>query len=70
MVGRKVSLEIDRPEPEHVDTILKVVDLSVDKPDGSKGWMIFPLRSKKVRSSVWQVWQAVARKSFARRLQV
>lgn len=37
MVGRKVSLEIDRPEPEHVDTILKVVDLSVDKPDGSKG---------------------------------
>lgn len=70
MVGRKVSLEIDRPEPEHVDTILKVVDLSVDKPDGSKGLDDISFEIKKVRSSVWQVWQAVARKSFARRLQV
>ena len=37
MVGRKISLKIERPEPENVETILKVVDLSVDKPDGSKG---------------------------------
>lgn len=71
MVGRKVSLEIDRPEPEHVDTILKVVgSFRSTSRMAQRGWMIFPLRSKKVRSSVWQVWQAVARKSFARRLQV
>lgn len=35
MVGRPVVLEIGRPEPEHPDTILKVVDLTVKKPDGS-----------------------------------
>lgn len=37
MVGHAVSLEIGRPEPENVHTILKVVDLTVTKPDGSKG---------------------------------
>ena len=36
MVGRPVSLEIDRPEPENVSTILKIVDLAVDKPDGGR----------------------------------
>lgn len=36
MVGRPVSLEIDRPKmPDH-ETILKVVDLTINKPDGSK----------------------------------
>lgn len=34
MVGHAVNLEIDRPKPAHVETILKVVDLSIDKPDG------------------------------------
>ena len=37
MVGHAVNLEIGRPEPENVHTILKVVDLTVTKPDGSKG---------------------------------
>ena len=37
MVGHAVSLEIERPEPKDVHTILKVVDLTVQKPDGSKG---------------------------------
>ena len=37
MVGHAVSLSIRRPEPRDVQTILKVVDLTVDKPDGSKG---------------------------------
>ncbi len=37
MVGRSVSLEIERPKPENPSTILKVVDLTVDKPDGSIG---------------------------------
>ena len=37
MVGHAVSLSIRRPEPRDVHTILKVVDLTVDKPDGSKG---------------------------------
>ncbi|MDM8201518.1 MULTISPECIES: ABC transporter ATP-binding protein [Allofournierella] len=37
MVGHAVSLSIRRPEPKDVHTILKVVDLTVDKPDGSKG---------------------------------
>ena len=37
MVGHAVSLCIDRPEPVDAHTILKVVNLSVAKPDGSKG---------------------------------
>jgi ABC-type uncharacterized transport system ATPase subunit len=37
MVGRPVSLKIDRPEVEEKVTILKVVDLSVEKEDGTKG---------------------------------
>ena len=37
MVGHAVSLSIRRPESKDVHTILKVVDLTVDKPDGSKG---------------------------------
>lgn len=36
MVGRPVSLEIERPRPEKTETILKVVDLTVMKPDGTK----------------------------------
>ena len=36
MVGRSVSLSIERPQPEKTETILKVVDLTVDKADGSK----------------------------------
>ena len=35
MVGRKVNLEIERPEVIDPSTILKVVDLSVMKSDGS-----------------------------------
>ena len=35
MVGRSVSLKIDRPETEDKKTILKVVDLTVVKSDGS-----------------------------------
>lgn len=35
MVGRSVSLKIDRPEMEERKTILKVVDLTVMKSDGS-----------------------------------
>ena len=37
MVGHAVSLAIRRPEPHDVHTILKVVDLTVEKPDGSLG---------------------------------
>lgn len=36
MVGRPVSLEIERPEVDNCETILKVVDLTVMKADGSK----------------------------------
>ena len=36
MVGRPVSLEIERPQMPETETILKIVDLSVNKPDGSK----------------------------------
>ena len=36
MVGRPVSLEIERPIMPERETILKIVDLSVNKPDGSK----------------------------------
>lgn len=36
MVGHAVNLEIERPEPVRPETILKVVDLTVDKPDGSR----------------------------------
>ena len=35
MVGRPVTLNIERPEIEKRETILKVVDLTVDKSDGS-----------------------------------
>ena len=36
MVGRPVSLEIQRPPVKNCETILKVVDLTVDKADGSR----------------------------------
>ena len=36
MVGRPVSLEIERPNMPERETILKIVDLSVNKSDGSK----------------------------------
>jgi simple sugar transport system ATP-binding protein len=36
MVGRPVSLEIERPKPKDPQVILNVVDLSVVRPDGSK----------------------------------
>lgn len=36
MVGRPVSLEIERPKVKETETILKVVDLTVNKADGSK----------------------------------
>lgn len=35
MVGRPVSLEIERPAPVDPKTILKIIDLTVRKPDGS-----------------------------------
>ena len=35
IVGHAVNLEIHRPEPENPQTILNVVNLTVDKPDGS-----------------------------------
>lgn len=34
MVGRPISLNIERPEMEKRETILKIVDLTVDKSDG------------------------------------
>ena len=37
MVGMPVSLEIDRPVTENRETLLKVVDLTVDRPDGTRG---------------------------------
>ncbi len=37
MVGRPVTLEIDRPEPENVNEILKVVNLTIQNADGSIG---------------------------------
>lgn len=36
MVGRPVNLEIEHTVVEKRETILKVVDLSIDKPDGSR----------------------------------
>ncbi len=36
MVGRPVSLKIQRPKVADPETIFKVVDLTVQKPDGSK----------------------------------
>ncbi len=37
MVGHAVSLSIHRPEPRDVSTILKVVNLTVQRPDGGLG---------------------------------
>lgn len=37
MVGRAVSLEIDRPEYDKKEAILKCVDLTIDSSDGTKG---------------------------------
>ncbi len=37
MVGRAVSLEIDRPESEKKEAILKCVDLTIDSSDGTRG---------------------------------
>ena len=50
MVGHAVSLSIERPEPKDVHTILKVVNLTVAKPDGSKGLddVSFQIRSGEI----------------------
>lgn len=37
MVGRPVSLEIERPETEHLSRILDVYHLTVEREDGTKG---------------------------------
>ncbi len=37
MVGQSVSLQIGRPEVSGQETLLKVVDLTVDREDGSRG---------------------------------
>lgn len=37
MVGKKVSLSIERPEPEDVSPLLNIINLTVRKPDGSIG---------------------------------
>ncbi len=37
MVGRAVNLEIDRPENEEKQAILKCVDLTIDSLDGTRG---------------------------------
>ncbi len=37
MVGRAVSLEIDRPENDKKQAILKCVDLTIDSSDGTRG---------------------------------
>lgn len=50
MVGHAVSLEIERPEPKDVHTVLKVVDLSVAREDGSLGLndVSFEIRSGEI----------------------
>lgn len=50
MVGHAVSLSIDRPQVQDVHTILKVVNLTVEKPDGSKGLddVSFQIRSGEI----------------------
>ena len=50
MVGHAVSLAIDRPEPKDVKTILKVVDLTVARADGSLGLndVSFDIRSGEI----------------------
>ena len=35
MVGRPVSLRINRPEPENVSTVMRIESLFVNKPDGA-----------------------------------
>ena len=35
MVGRPVSLQINRPEPENVSTVMRIESLFVNKPDGA-----------------------------------
>ena len=50
MVGHAVTLSIRRPEPQNVSTILKVVDLTVARPDGSLGLddVSFEIRSGEI----------------------
>lgn len=50
MVGHAVSLSINRPQPKDVHTVLKVVNLTVEKPDGSKGLddVSFTIRSGEI----------------------
>ena len=63
MVGKAVSLEIDRPPVNHKSPILKVVNLTEPKPS-----TIFPLRSEKGRFWAWPAWRAAGRRSYARPL--
>ncbi len=50
MVGHAVSLEIERPQPKEVQTVLKVVDLTVAREDGSLGLndVSFDIRSGEI----------------------
>ena len=49
MVGRPISLNIERPEMEKRETILKIVDLTVDKSDGGVALDDISLRLKQAR---------------------
>ena len=50
MVGKPVSLEIQRPTTENRPVLLKVVDLTVDREDGSRGLddVSFDIRSGEI----------------------
>lgn len=69
MVGRPVSLEIERPVMPDCETILKVVDLSVQKADGSVAIDDISFEIKRERSWEWQEWPEADRRSFAKPLQ-
>ena len=67
MVGRPISLNIERPEMEKRETILKIVDLTVDKSDGGVALDDISLRLKQARFWALPVLPEAARKNSAKR---
>jgi simple sugar transport system ATP-binding protein len=68
MVGRPVSLKIDREEQDPGATLLDVHDLCVTGEDGSGGWIMYPSSCTRERYWACAAWPEAVKRSCARRL--
>ena len=66
MVGRPISLEIERARTERGPERLQVIDLTCLNGDGVKGWIMSLLMHMEEKSWEWQVLREADRKNYVR----